>query len=443
MDELSSFYKSIANKHFDDNLSLEDARDLVKSINDFLYANYKGIGTTNALGDTYPYLSDFHKYWEKHHKQILECKINDDICEQVADVLHSVFIETDGNAFKSIYDTCGLSPEDICRVRFMSANQDFRGSRDFSELAKIFNNDNSIFDIAQIEADPQSFLKDIKVFNLGQSDKRISYAKNVAEFVLAHGGEPYKMIENFGFDIYALRTAIIECFGAGYGNKKTDMFLRDMIVLNVWKNTKHIDELDVASDVNTIKVALRLGILSTSIPLVSSFLDIFCHQYSYIDDMNALAWRKVWEIWARKYPKETVISPCMIDYFVYNVVGRQFCKKSLAIFECDEHKHKFAWHSLQNRTCQICYKNDKRNRVKAHVIERVMPCEHPDGKIAIANTAYVLGLSEDKKITQCPFASICSNKKHLEPPKSISILGQTGWTSAYTMKEQGGGGLMA
>lgn len=29
------------------------------------------------------------------------------------------------------------------------------------------------------------------------------------------------------------------------------------------------------------------------------------------------------------------------------------------------------------------------------------------------------------------------------PPKSISILGQTGWTTAYARNDEGGGGLMA
>lgn len=33
--------------------------------------------------------------------------------------------------------------------------------------------------------------------------------------------------------------------------------------------------------------------------------------------------------------------------------------------------------------------------------------------------------------------------KKLMPPKSISILGQTGWTTAYTEIGIGGGGLMA
>lgn len=125
-----------------------------------------------------------------------------------------------------------------------------------------------------------------------------------------------------------MRNDLIAC-NAGYGNKKADMFVRDMVVLGIWQNVTGFERINVASDVNTIKVALRTGIIRAAIPLVSSFLDIFCYQYEYIDEMNAAAWRRVWEIWTKKYPQESISSPCLMDYFVYNVVGRQFCKESL------------------------------------------------------------------------------------------------------------------
>ena len=114
------------------------------------------------------------------------------------------------------------------------------------------------------------------------------------------------------------------------------MFVRDMVVLEIWNEVKGFEKIDVASDVNTIKVALRTGILKTAIPLVSSFLDIFCYQYGYIDEMNANAWRRVWEIWKKTYPEECISSPCLMDYFVYKVVGKQFCKESLSIYKCEK-----------------------------------------------------------------------------------------------------------
>lgn len=220
------------------------------------------------------------------------------------------------------------------------------------------------------------------------------------------------------------------------------MFIRDMVVLGIWKDVSGFDEIDVASDINTIKVALRTGIISTAIPLVSSFLDIFCHQYAYIDEMNARAWRKVWEIWVKNYPNETIGSPCLIDYFVYGVVGKQFCKEILVYFECEQHGHNFYWHSANNKTCQICFK-EGRGRFPAKAIKKMMPCLLDEGSIAIKKNKYAMSLPEGETIEQCPFKNICGKTKKLMPPKSISILGQTGWTTAYTEKDAGGGGLMA
>ena len=50
-------------------------------------------------------------------------------------------------------------------------------------------------------------------------------------------------------------------------------------------------------------------------------------------------------------------------------------------------------------------------------------------------------------IKECPFAKACnpqdSKFKKFNPPKSISILGQTGWDGARAEADCGGGGLMS
>ena len=253
MDELSNFCQIIKNKLGDeDNLCIGQAREIVNSINNFLYSNYDGIGKTYALGSSFEYFSEFLRYWEKHHKEILNCRIDEEKCKAVADALHSIFILTKGNAFRFVYDTCGLEPQDICRVRLLSANQDFRGSRDFSELASIFDSDNTIFDEENIYNEPEEFVRKLKITNLSQTDKRAAYAKNIASFVLQHKCSPVELIKAYKNDIYELRKALIDCKSAGYVNKKTDMFLRDMVVLGVWQNIKGFDKIDVASDINTI-----------------------------------------------------------------------------------------------------------------------------------------------------------------------------------------------
>ncbi len=221
MDELSRFCKIIRDRLGDDeNLTTVEARDIVSTINNFLYTNYEGIGKTEALGSAFDYFSEFHRYWELHHREILDCRIDEDKCKMVAEALHSIFLQTKGSAFRFVYNTCGLKPQDICRVRLLSANQDFRGSRSFEDLASIFDSDNTIFDEEIIYKEPEEFVRKLNITNLSQTDKRANYARNIASFVLQHKCPPVELIKAYDNDISELRKALIDCKGAGYGNKK-------------------------------------------------------------------------------------------------------------------------------------------------------------------------------------------------------------------------------
>lgn len=426
-----------------ENLSIEKARRIIQSINEFLYTSDDSLGTLSELDTEFAYFSEFHKYWEKHHREILNLTIDESACKLVAEALHDVYVKTKGKAFSNVWDTCGLYDDEVCRVRMISANQDFRGSRNFAELAEIYRGDNTIFDEHCIVNDPEEFVRSLEITRLSQSDKRSQYAKGISNFLIEYESSPYEIIDKFGRDVYEFRNTLINYPSSGYGNKKADMFIRDMVVLGIWDNVTGFDKIDVASDVNTIKVALRTGIIKSEIPLVSSFLDIFCYQYGYVDEMNALAWRKVWEIWTSLYPKEGISSPCLLDYFIYNVVGRQFCKKTLFVFECETKEHCFKWHSSRNKKCQICHKCGIQNQ--ANVINRLMPCMDKDGNIAIKQTDFYRSGIAEPNIECCPFYNACRENgfKLLDAPKSISILGQTGWSSAYAQKGKGGGGLMA
>lgn len=442
MDKLSEFVSSLRTAVGNDNqLTVEEARNVISQINEFLYTNYPDIGTVEMLGRKYDYLSDFHIYWEKKHKEILDCRIDDAKCELVADALHDVFLKTNGRVFAELYDTCYLSAEEICAVRFFTANQDFRGSRKFAEHAEIYKDDPTVFSPEKIFSDPEGFVKSIKVEKLSQNDKRITYAKKAAQFLLNRKCEPFDLLAYYKNDVYALRKDLIDAVGAGYGNKKADMFIRDMVVLGVWQNVKGFDKIDVASDVNTIKVALRTGIIRTAIPLVSSFLDIFGCQYAYIDEVNPKAWRRVWEIWQKKYPDNCVNSPSLMDYFVYNIIGKEICRENLYVFLCETGKHTFKWHSSRNKTCQVCARKGIKTR-KAEIIERRMACTDSDAEIVVSSLDSLKAFPEEQRPKNCPFVAICNSNRKLEPPKSISILGQTGWTTAYTRKGDGGGWLM-
>lgn len=442
MRELEKFVERIS-ALYNRPLDIVGAREIVNEINKFLYTFNSNLGFVSELGQEFSYFSAFHKFWHQHHKEILDLQISDEACEKVADALYDVYIRTKGRAFEEIYDTNGLSKEEICRVRLLTANQDFRGSRRFTDLSKVFIDDPTLFDENSIVDSPEDFVKVLGITNLSQSDKRIQYAKGISQFLIEYKSSPYNIINVFNNNVALLRNALISYEGAGYGNKKTDMFIRDMIVLGVWTDVTGFDSIDVASDVNTIKVALRTGILKSAIPLVSSFLDIFCYQYGYVDDMNALAWRKVWEIWKKKYPNDTISSPCLLDYFIYNVVGKQFCKYSLHSFVCEK-EHSFYWHSSRNRTCQVCYKTlGERN--KAKLLCSSLPCDIDEGYIAIDKTDFARSNIASPNYHQCPFKDICEiyGNKNLMPPKSISIMGQTGWSTAYAKENSGGGGLMA
>lgn len=442
MNELNNFANYIKNiMESTPILDVKSAREIIRAINEFLYTTHPGIGTIDVLGQTFEYFSEFHKFWHENYIDILDCKINDPTCEQIADALHDIYILTNGKAFTKIWDTCGLSNKDVCRVRLFTANQDFRGSLAFEPLAKKYNSDPSIFDEDIIIDDPDKFIANIGLANKSQTDKRSDYAYAIATFIKEHNCEPIDIITHFDNDVSKLRTALIES-NSGYGNKKADMFIRDMVVLGIWSKVKGFEDIDVASDVNTMKVALRTGIITTAIPLLSSFLDIFCYQYAYIEQMNAAAWRRVWNIWRHKYPTESTASPSLLDFFVYKVIGKEFCKDSLAIFQCEKYSHQFKWHSGRNRTCQVCYKNGEKG-IKATLIAKVCPCCDPEGKVAILQTEFVKRLPQNKKLTECPFSKICNTHKTLQPPKSISILGATGWQSAYTKTGEGGGGLMS
>jgi len=429
----------LKNEH---DLTLPELRSIISKINEYFYTTYDGIGTVEALDESFDYFSEFHKFWEKYHKDILNPIVDTERCKQVAKILNKINIDNGKSVFHELYNTFSLRPEEICKIRYFAANQDFRGSRDFEDLFQKYSDDPTIFDKNRINKDPVGFLKDIGITSLSQSDKRIKYALIASQILIDNNIEPFQLYEHFGKDLYKIRGFLLSNRGSGFGNKKTDMFIRDMVVLGVWDKPVNFEKIDVASDINTVKVALRTGILKTAIPLVSSFMDIFCYQYGLIDEMNALAWRKVWEEWRAMYPQSCIESPSLIDYFVYRVIGKNFCKESLCIFQCESGLHQFKWHSGRNKTCQVCKEQ------KASVIRKVMPCSDSEGHLVIEKSEFVTGdhpLLKD--IRECPFVEVCNPKtpsfRKLNPPKSISILGQTGWESARTMKNEGGGGLMS
>jgi len=212
----------------------------------------------------------------------------------------------------------------------------------------------------------------------------------------------------------------------------------------VWPELQHFDRVDVASDINTMKLALRTRILQTDIPLLSSFLDIFCYQYGYIDEMSAKAWRAVWEEWQQVDPATVPLSPCQMDFLLYRI-GREYCDEKVVQYVCED-GHTFYYFGARLKNCRLCRDAGKRVRAYAHI--RFLPCQLDSADLPRERGQLLLSDNNLLKTFDgvCILEATCRPKtksfRALNPPKSISIKGQTSWTNSYAYRDKGGGGMM-
>lgn len=340
--------------------------------------------------------------------------------------------------FKVTLNTRGLSKQAVAQVRFVTANQDFREPPE-DQFSKYLE-EHTQFDARAIADDTAGFLNFFGMTRLSQGDKRLDYAKHAAEFLLERKITAYDIAAHFGNNAEKIREGFLANVGMGYGRKKTGMFIRDMVVLGVWPELKNMDVVDVASDRNTMKLALRTRVLQTDIPLLSSFLDIFGYQYSHIDAMSAAAWRTVWEEWKTIEPETAPIAPCMMDFLLYRI-GREYCDDKLVEFVC-ENGHRFFHFGARLKLCREC-------RGTLTPVRRLIPCQVHSQQLP-RDEEGALRLDESNLLRSfdgvCIFESACRPKaddfRKLSPPKAISIVGRTGWTDSYAYKDEGGGGMM-
>lgn len=65
------------------------------------------------------YISEFHKYWEENHENVLSPKVNPNgECLTVAEVLDGIY---KSNTIKVQLDTLDLTKEEIANARFFTA----------------------------------------------------------------------------------------------------------------------------------------------------------------------------------------------------------------------------------------------------------------------------------------------------------------------------------
>jgi hypothetical protein len=314
---------------------IQIAQRFLKGINEFFFQTYSGIGTTQLDGEEYQYFSQFHQFWENHHQEILNPRINREQAKKAAECF-SEAIKLYGKGILGInHQTHGLPLPAIAQVRFFTANQDFREPP--KDPYGTYLKDSTRFDASEIGKNPEGFLNFIGATRLSQSDKRFDFARNAARFLTDHKITAFQIASTFKEDAVTIREALMNFPNMGYGSKKANMFIRDMVELKVWPRLANYERIDVASDINTMKLALRTRILETDIPLLSSFLDIFCYQYGCIDEMSASSWRAVWEEWQSLDSLGAPTSPCEMDFLLYRI-GREYCKDSLVEYKC-EHGH--------------------------------------------------------------------------------------------------------
>ncbi len=427
---------------------VETVRSALVTINNFFYQQPAETETFVRDGEVHEYFSKYHIFWHECHEEVLKPTISNPSCRKVANILHSLSSQPGARElFRAASSPGELPPRALAQIRFFTAPQDFRGSIDLNHVFEVYSDDPERFEPQAILDDTDGFLKAIMRPDRAneQRDAREKFARTCAELLLELKTDAYDLAARFDCRADLLRRFLIEeNEGTGFGAKKCDMFLRDMLVWKVWR-LKHVECINVASDSNTIRVALRTRILTTAVPLLSSFLDVFCYQYELIDDWNARAWRRVWELWHDAHPETCPECPALLDHFIYRVVGREFCQdRKLSVLKCSRDPgHIIFWHSAQKKLCPKC---SPTNRGKLVLVSQHLPCTHEQGKVAIQQSKYVTGPHALLPgITECPFAPVCKPRTdEFRPriaPDSISIYRATGWLTAYTTEERAGGGL--
>jgi len=376
-----------------DQISTEVIASILREINRFMYTQTEEIARMKCAtpyGEV-NYFSEYHKFWEENHKAILGIHVDEEKCREVAEKLEEYYHPFSPS---SVMDVEELEPQKIADARLFIAIQDFGFGlpQNYYELAR---RKPYLFDARELLSNPNyinEMLTELGVADY-QPDKRIEWIRRCAELLVNnYNGTAYNIAEAHNYDAVEIRKMLVNA-GIGIDVKKADMFLRDMQEFGVW-NLRRFEEVSVAPDMNTMRIALRTGIVHVRMPLLSSFMDVFCYQYNAVSGETNKAWRKVWEIWRAIPNNHAVSSPAYIDFLIYNM-GRKCCK-------------------AKKRRCEVrCSSREQRK-----CIIKKLALTECDG--------------------WCIFKDICDeNRKKLNPPKSISIFGRYGWTTSYS--DEGGG----
>ena len=346
------------------------------------------------------YISEFHKYWEENHEKVLSPKVNPNgECLQVAKVLEGIY---KNNTIKVQLNTLDLTKEEMANVRFFTAIQDFNiDVHARSNPFEFYSRHPDCFKPEKVKNN--DLLVDELLNFLGaqsQRDKRKPWMLNSARLLVEeYDSSAYKINEVHHGDVAEIVRALTVEERYGFSTKKAHMLLRDMADLGVWKYKRNIEKLDVMSDKSTMRVALRTGGLQFRIPLLASFLDVSCYQYSIVDRLSRDAWRVVWKEWDKISSNHRPPTPASMDYLIFRL-GKIACRRNRRFCPPEE-------------------------EVTAKKLESLIPQD----RLIFRADRY------------CILSEVCQlERKMLNAPNSISIEGRTGWKSGKT-SEGGGGGI--
>jgi len=417
-DFISRLNDIISNK---ESLSDLQKAELLHEIDSFFYQSF---------GDD-DFISRFHAFWGKKCEDVIGFRIDKNRCFKVAQSLENVYKISKKIVIRPNIE--GLNEREIVNARYYTVAQDwkFNISEKIYEVPRI-NPD--LVDAKKILANPEKstdeFLRILGVQD--QPQKRRDYYINLAALAVEKfDGDAYNINEYCDRDYKKIYQALIEePENIGYSDKKLNLFLRDMIDLGIW-TIKNPELIDVPSDINTMNVALRTGILKTNIPLVSSYMDVFGIQYALTDGWNQLAWREVWKQWGSIPDNHRPPAPVFFDKIIFEI-GRNCCKTVL--YRCDDCGEEFVA-SSRKQTCISCGSRNIKNISQPPCFKNSHfgKCNRDTCKLRDE----IVGFCNDK----CFLDDSCE-KNIRNAPRAISIRGGTGWEDGIT-DEGGGGGITA
>jgi len=410
---------------------LEKFGDVLWEVNRFLYLHTPGLEEK--------WISRFHKIWAEFAPRILRLHIDDDQCLKVARVFERLHAANGGRFRAPQERTAGLSKEQIASVRFVTAAQDWKLKQKGNPY-EIAREHPDWFEAGRIAHEPEaSIARVLAAMGLrpDQASKRVDYARNGAQFLVEHyGGSAYNLGPKHNFDAGEIREALVEpqdpdyLEHIGFSYKKADMFIRDMHDFEVWP-LHRIETLDVPPDINTMRAALRTGILRGSNPLLTSYLDVYSHQYGLVTELTSRGWRRVWERWGEITGHHRVEGPAFFDFLLYEVLAREcaglVAAKQMQCRRCGSS----TLVKSRVRTCPNCGSTDT---WATH--GRGSPDQFRDLLRRGCDFCVQRGTG------LCVFDGIMTfDRWTLSPPKSISRIGGTGWDDGFASDDEGGGGI--